>query len=80
MYGKGNNMIIKRIFAVVSEKHFYMFRKVAYDAEMTFGEALTKLAEGYAEGTITLNHKRQPKESKKTVNFYLKKKKGEKEK
>jgi len=68
-------MIIKRIFAVVSEKHFYMFRRKAYDAEMTFGKALELLAIGYAEGTITLNHKRQPKEGKKTTtNFYLKKK------
>ena len=74
-------MILKRIFAIVSEKHFYMFRKQAYDAEMTFGEALTELAISCAEGRIKLNHKQQPKkESKKAINFYLKTKKGEKEK
>jgi len=68
-------MIIKKIFAVVSEKHFYMFRKRAYDAELTFGKALELLATGYAEGTITLNHKRSPKKENKNVkNFYLKKK------
>lgn len=67
-------MIIKRIFAVVSEKHFYMFRKRAYDAELTFGKALELLAIAYAEGEITLNHERPPKENKNVRNFYLKKK------
>ncbi len=68
-------MIIKKIFAVVSEKHFYMFRKQAYDIGLTFGKALELLAIEYAEGRITLNHKKQPKEEKKkVVNFYLKNK------
>ncbi len=67
-------MIIKKIFAVVSEKHFYMFRKQAYDAEITFGKALELLAIGYAEGRIKLDPERPPKkENKKKTNFYLKK-------
>lgn len=66
-------MIIKKIFALVSEKHFYMFRKRAYDAKMTLGEALTRLAEEFAEGRIELNRKRPAEERKKVTNFYLKK-------
>lgn len=55
-----------------------MFRKQAYDAEMTFGEALTELAISCAEGKIKLNHKRpSKKENKKKVNFYLKNKESD---
>lgn len=60
--------MIKKIFAVVSEKDFYRFRKKAYSQNFTFGEALTALAVGYANGNVVLKdghdskpHKKKPK-------------------
>jgi len=68
--------MIKRIYAIVSDKEFYAFRRAAYAQDMTFGEALTKLVVSFGKGEIPIMQQKESK--KKTVtNTYLKDHKGE---
>ena len=62
--------MIKRIYAIVSDKTFYKFKQRAYSLGFNFGEALTALANGFADGKINLSN--NPKKIKKEIdNKYL---------
>ena len=42
--------MIKKIYAIVSEKDFFDFRRRCYTEKLTMGEALTAIVHAYAKG------------------------------
>lgn len=42
--------MLKKIFAIVSEKDFYDFRRRCYTEDMKMGEALAAIVHAYAKG------------------------------
>ena len=64
--------MIKRIYAIVTDKEFYLFRKAAFAGNNSIGDAVTKLIIAYGKGEIELPEKRKKKEKKeKPTNEYL---------
>ena len=68
--------MIKKIYAVVSDKDFYLFRKKAYAQQLTFGEALAALAVAFGKGEIELKKFSIQSKKLKEDNPYLKDHKG----
>lgn len=63
--------MIKKIYAIVSNKDFYLFRKKAYSEQRTLGDALTALVLAYAKGEIHLKQRSTDKKEKAQENKYL---------
>jgi len=62
--------MIKRVFAFVTEKEFYIFRQKAHNKKLTMGEVFSALIIEFNQGRITLD--KEIKENKKeTTNVYL---------
>ena len=63
--------MIKRIYAVVTDKEFYLFRKAAYTEDMPIGEAITRLVIAFGKGEVKLPGKRKREKKKAQVNQYM---------
>ena len=63
--------MIKKLYAFVADKEFYAFRKAAYAANLSIGEALTKLVIAYGKGEVEFSGKKKKEKKTAPTNTYL---------